>query len=177
MKRSLLGAVLQLTWVGLLAIAASGIVAGLMDSVLGADFVAGDFPGVTYTPARCADLEEYAPAGTSCNEAAALHHADETVSYRLAAGLPGALLVVVWLVGRRRLTGGTGERDAGLPLGFVATAGAAMFGIVGLALLALGLNLLVLGPGTGAGADLSAAIVSLSVAGVFATKLYRTLAT
>src|ERR1700674_2811960 len=172
-KRSLAGVLLLLAWVGLLAIGASGIVAGVMGSVFGADFVAGDFPGVTYTPARCADLQEYAPAGTSCNEAAALHHADETVTDRVAAGVLGTLVFVVWLLARRRFAAGASELGAGLPPGFVATAGLAMFGIVGLATLALGLNLLVLGPGTGAGADLSAAVVSLIVAGVFATKLYR----
>lgn len=173
--RSLAGAALLLTWVGLLAIGASGILAGAMGSAFGADFVAGDFPGVTYTPARCADLQEYAPPGTSCNQAAALHHEDETVSYRVGAGLLGALLLVLWFFARRRLAGGTGESAAGLPPGFIATAGLAMFGVVGLAMLALGLELLVLGPGTGAGADLSAAIASLGVAAVFATKLYRTL--
>jgi hypothetical protein len=174
--RSLTDAALLLTWVGLLAIGASGILAGAMGSAFGADFVAGDFPGVTYTPARCADLQEYAPAGTSCNQAAALHHQDETVSYRVGAGLLGALVFGVWFVARRRLAGGAGTLAAGLPQGFVATAGVAMFGIVGLATLALGLDLLVLGPGTGAGADLSAAVVSLIVAGVFATKVYRILA-
>lgn len=176
MMRSLAGAALLLTWVGLLAIGTSGILAGAMGSAFGADFVAGDFPGVTYTPARCADLQEYAPAGTSCTQAAALHHQDETVSYRLAAGLLGALVFVVWFFARRRLAGGTGEVAAGLPPGFVATAGLAMFGVVGLVLLALGLGLLVLGPGTGSGGDLSAAIVSLIVAGVFATRLYQILA-
>lgn len=175
-KRSLADVLLQLAWVGLLAIGASGILAGAMGIAFGADFVAGDFPGVTYTPARCADLQEYAPAGTSCNQAAALHHQDETVSYREGAGLLGALVFVLWFFARGRLAGGTGEVGAGLPPGFVATAGLAMFGVVGLVMLALGLGLLVLGPGTGAGADLSAAIVSLIVAGVFATRLYRTLA-
>lgn len=174
-KRSLLVALLQLAWVGLLAIGASGIVAGLMGSALGPDFVAGDFPGVTYTPARCADLQEYAPPGTSCNHAAAIHHQDETVSYRMGAGVLGAVVFAVWFVTRRRLAGDAGTASARLPLGFVATAGLAMFGIVGLATLASGLGLLVLGPETGAGADLSAAVVSLIVAGVFATKLHRIL--
>jgi hypothetical protein len=174
--RSLAGAALLLTWVGLLAIGASGILAAAMGSAFGADFVAGDFPGVTYTPARCADLQEYAAPGTSCNQAAALHHQDETVSYRMGAGLLGALVFGVWFVARRWPVGAASTIGAGLPPGFVATAGLAMFGIVGLATLALGLDLLVLGPGTGAGADLSAAVVSLLVSGIFATKLYRILA-
>ena len=174
-KRSLIGALLQLTWAGLLAIGASGVLAGAMDSAFGPDFVAGDFPGVTYTSARCADLQEYAPPGTSCNRAAALHHADETVSYRVGAGVLGVLVFGVWFVTRRRLAGEVGTTSRSLPPGFIATAGLAMFGIVGLATLASGLGLLVLGTDTGAGADLSAAIVSLSVAGAYASKLVRIL--
>lgn len=174
-RRSLVGAVLELTWVGLIAIGASGVIAGAMGSAFGADFVAGDFPGVTYTPARCADLQEYAPPGTSCNHAAAIHHEDETVSYRVGAGVLGALVFGLWFVTRRRLPGDVGTANAGLPPGFVATAGLAMFGIVGLATLASGLGLLVLGTGTGAGADLSAAVVSLIVAGTYATKLHGVL--
>jgi hypothetical protein len=174
-KRSLLGALLQLTWVGPLAIGASGVLAGAMGSAFGPDFVAGDFPGVTYTAARCADLQEYAPPGTSCNQAAALHHADETVSYRVGAGVLGVLAFGVRFLTRRHLAGDVGTASTGLPPGFIATAGMAMFGIVGLATLASGLGLLVLGPDTGAGTDLSAAIVSLSVAGAYASKLVRIL--
>lgn len=174
-RRSLAGAVLELAWVGLIAIGASGVLAGAMGDAFGPDFVAGDFPGVTYTPARCTDLQEYAPQATSCNHAAAIHHLDETVSYRVGAGVLGALVFGVWFMIRRRASD-VGTASAGLPPGFVATAGVAMFGIVGLATLASGLGLLVLGTATGAGADLSAAIVSLTVAAVFATRLFRVLA-
>jgi hypothetical protein len=51
-----------------------------------------------------------------------------------------------------------------------------LFGGVGLALLAQGLELLALGPSTGEGADLSAGIVSLLVAALFGVGLYRSLA-
>jgi hypothetical protein len=170
--RSLALAILFLAWVGFLAIAVSGALAAAMQTAFGAEFVAGDIPGVTYTADRCADLEEYAPAGTTCAEAAALHHADETVTYRLAAGVLGLILFVAWFFARRR---GQSRSDA-LPPGLLAGSGATLFGVVGLALLAQGLELLVLGPTAGEGADLSAGIVSLVVAAAFAMSLYRTLA-
>jgi hypothetical protein len=169
--RSLALGVLFLAWVGFVSIGASGVVAAGMQAAFGAGFLAGDLPDVTYTPDRCADLKEYAPSGATCEEAAALHHSDETVTYRLAAGVLGLLLLGVWLVARR------GARlGSGLPAGMIQGAGAALFGVVGLALLAQGLELLALGPGTGAGADLSAGIVSLAVALAFGIGLYRCLA-
>ncbi len=168
--RSLALGVLFLAWVGFVSIGVSGVVAAGMQAAFGAGFLAGDFPGVTYTPDRCADLKEYAPAGATCEEAAALHHSDETVTYRLAAGVLGLLLLGLWLVVRR----GAHPRS-GLPAGLVEAAGSAPFGVVGLALLAQGLELLALGPGTGEGADLSAGIVSLAVAALFGVRLYRSL--
>src|SRR4029077_12292888 len=116
-------------------------------------------------------LKEYAPSSATCADAAALHHSDETVTYRIAAGVLGLLLLGVWLVARRRVA-----PRGGLPAGMVEAAGSALFGVVGLALLAQGLELLALGPATGEGADLSAGIVSLVVAGLFGLGLYRSLA-
>jgi hypothetical protein len=163
---------LFLAWVGFVSIGVSGVVAAGTQAAFGAGFLAGDLPDVTYTADRCADLKEYAPSSASCEEAAALHHSDETVTYRLAAGVLGLLLLGVWVVARRR---GSQPGD-GLPAGMVAAAGCALFGVVGLALLAQGLELLAVGPNAGEGADLSAAVVSLVVAALFAIGLYRSLA-
>lgn len=171
--RSLALGVLFLAWVGFVAIGVSGVVAAGMQAAFGSGFLAGDLPDVTYTADRCTDLKEYAPAGATCAEAAALHHSDETVTYRLAAGVLGLLLLGVWLVVRRRNAAPPGA----LPPGLVEAAGTALFGVVGLALLAQGFELLVLGPGTGEGADLSAGIVSLVVAALFAIGLFRSLGT
>src|SRR5438128_10119480 len=141
--RSLALGVLFLAWVGFVSIGVSGVVAAGMQAAFGAGFLAGDLPGVTYTADRCADLQEYAPSGASCDEAAALHHSDETVTYRLAAGVLGLLLLSLWVIARRRTTAADG-----LPSGIVDAAGCALFGVVGLALLAQGLELLALGPST-----------------------------
>jgi len=170
--RSLVLGVLFLTWVGFVSIGVSGVLAAGMQAAFGAGFLAGDLPGVAYTADRCADLQEYAPSGATCEEAAALHHSDETVTYRLAAGVLGLLLLGMWVVARRR----TAARGDGLPSGMVEAAGCAVFGVVGLALLAQGLELLAIGPGAGEGADLSAGIVSLLVAALFGVGVHRTLA-
>ena len=55
------------------------LVAEVFGRVFGAAFVAGDAPGVTYTPARCADYFEYFPRASDCTQAAALHHWGEVV--------------------------------------------------------------------------------------------------
>lgn len=170
--RSLALGILFLAWVGFVAIGVSGVVAAGMQAAFGPGFLAGDLPDVTYTADRCADLKEYAPPGATCEEAAALHHSDETVTYRLAAGILGLFLLGAWLVARRR--GASGGR---LPPGLLEAAGTALFGVVGLALLAQGLELLALGPRTGEGADLSAGVVSLVVAALFGVGLYRSLVT
>ena len=82
----------------------------------------------------------------------------------------GLVLLGLWVLVRRRGALGPGR----LPDGLVAGAGCATFGVVGLALLAQGLELLALGPSSGEGADLSAGIVSLVVAVLFGRSLYRT---
>ncbi len=160
---------------GLLAIGASGLVAWAMGRLFGKAFVAGDVPGVTYTRARCADLFEYAHGARSCFEAAAFHHYDETVWYRVAAGVLGlfALSGLVWT--RRRFRWRLAASAGRLPAAFPATVGVTAFGLAGLALLADGTNRLAQGVDTGGGASLSAAVVALGVALACGIVLYRTL--
>jgi hypothetical protein len=158
-----------LTWVGLLAIGASGVVTGAMSAAFGPEFVAGDLPGVTYTPERCAEFQSATPPGTTCAKAAALHHNDEVVGYRVDAGVLGIIVFIGWWIARRRSPAGAGA----LPPGLVSGAGTAMFGVVGLGLAVLGTSMLPIG--SGAGAYLSAGLVSLIVALVFAARLYSEL--
>ena len=56
----------MLACVGLLAVGGSGAIAAVVNATLGPDFVSGDLPGNTYTPDRCSDLMEYAPAASTC---------------------------------------------------------------------------------------------------------------
>ena len=165
--------------VGLLAIGASGAAAAVMGALWGKGFVAGDPSGVTYTPARCADLFEYVPHATSCEAAATSHHFDEIVGYRLATGALGLGLLGVVVVARRRRRRATGMRaSAGprmLPPAVAPTVGLSLFGVAA-ALLGLdGANRLVQGVSHGGGGQLSGALVSVAVAGWFGRRLLTTL--
>jgi hypothetical protein len=160
--------------VGLIAIGVSGLIAEAFGRLFGYGFVAGDLPGVTYTPQRCAEYLEYFPKLRSCSEAATLHHFGEIVEYRVAAGVLGLLLLSVYLLLRRR------DRDAqfALPNGFSATIGTALFGFAAGVLLLKSLNAVVIGARTGTAAPgvggwLSAALVALAVATVYARLFYR----
>jgi hypothetical protein len=86
---------------GLVVIGVSGLVSWAIVALAGPGFLAGDVNGVTYTAARCADFLGFFPEAGSCAAAAAMHHSDEIVSERLAAGILGLLLLLVWLLVRR----------------------------------------------------------------------------
>lgn len=161
--------VLMLIWVGLVSIGLSGLVASAMTAGLGPAFVAGDLPGVTYSPGRCTELQEYAPSATTCAEAAAIHHADEVATYRIGVGVLGLGFLAGWGLARRRWP------HARVPATLAPAAGAAAFGVVGLALLALALSAAAQGLDTGVGGYLSAAAISLPVSVVFGLGLYRIL--
>lgn len=144
--------------IGMSAIGASGLVAGVLGSAFSQRFVAGDTNGVSYTAARCADFLSYVPHAGSCEAAATAHHFDEVVSYRLAAGVLGLLALGGWWLLRRRL----GRRRRGvLPEGFVPTIGATLFGLAACALLGLGGLPVLLGRPAGTGELLSGGMVAL----------------
>jgi hypothetical protein len=155
--------------IGLLAIGASGLLAG----AFGAGFVAGDMPGVTYTPARCADFERLHPESSDCTAAAIAHHYDEVVEYRVAAGVLGALSLALWFGLRATLR--ENERTSTLPRTFTSTVGASVFGVAALALLGLSLMQVLFRYANQTGALLSGGIVSGVVAIYFAGTLLREL--
>lgn len=148
--------------VGAIAVGLSGLVSELFGRLWGAGFVSGDLPGVAYTAARCAVLQTPHP-GLDCAQAAAAHHWGEVVEYRVAFGVLGLVLLIVW----RYL-----PRSVRLPAGLAPLVGAAAF------LLAAGgtgvqaLNAAVQG-GQGVGAWLSAVAVALPLAAAFAVAALR----
>jgi len=163
---SLILAAVLLVGVGLLAVGASGAIAGAGRAAWGDRFVAGNAPDVRDTASRCADLREYAPAATSCVDAAASHHSDEVVGYRIGAGVLGAVVLAAWALARRR------DRGTTLPPTLVPAIGATAFGGVAAALSVEGIDALVrYGAEAGAGQWLSGAIVAWAVAASFAGKL------
>ncbi len=167
----LAGVFTRLAAIGLLAIGMSGLFAGLLGTLFGETFVAGDAPGVTYTQARCADYLEYEPGARTCEQAATLHHYGEIVDYRIAAGIIGLLVLVGYLLARKR--GWTTTPH--LPEGFAATVGASVFGLAAAGLLLQSLNQFVVGETAGVGGYLSGGVVSLVVACGFGLSLARLL--
>jgi hypothetical protein len=162
--RDLLRPVTLLAAVGLVAVGVSGVVAEVMGRVWGPSFVAGDLPGTTYTPARCAYFQEYFPS-SSCLASAAQHHWGEVVQYRVAAGVLGLVLLVVWrwLPKRRPL-----------PRGILTTTAVGVFGLATLVLAGETLN----ASGSrayGAGQWLSAAVVAAGVTAGVALWMVRDL--
>lgn len=175
--RQLVGTVVLLAGFGLVAVGASGALAGALGGMFGEAFVSGDPPGVTYTPQRCAELHVLASQAVDCAQAAVVHHFDEIVFQRVDAGILGVLVVgVSWLV--RRLTGRRGDPPAPpsrLPDGFVPVAGAALFGVGALASLGLGAAQLLAGLSDGVGELLATGTVSLVAFVGFAVPLLRTI--
>jgi hypothetical protein len=165
--------------VGLVAVGASGALAWGAGAALGKEFVAGDAPGVTYTPARCAEYFQLSPGSDTCVEAATSHHFDEVTGQRIDVGVLGVLVLGVWAGARRwvRRRAAASSAARGLPDGFAATVGAALFGAAAVITLPGGiLELILTGPAAGAGNLLSAGVVSLAALVAFTLALSRSLA-
>ena len=159
--------------IGLVAIGVSGAVAAAMGAVADKSFVAGDQPGVTYTPERCAEYLEYQPHAATCADAAVAHHYDEVVWYRVDAGVLGLVtLAVWWFVRHRRLRAG---RPESLPPVLVALTGTVLFGVAAAGLLGGGAMQATVGGGSSAGQMLSGGVVAAAVAIGFAAWLVRSL--
>jgi hypothetical protein len=140
----------------------SGVVSELFGRIWGAGFVAGDLPGVAYTAARCAVLQ--APyAGLDCAQAAAEHHWGEVVEYRVVLGVLGLVLLLIWWLL---------PRDPALPAGLAPSLAAAAFLLAAAATGVQALNAAVQG-WQGTGAWLSAVVVALPLAVVFAVAALR----
>ena len=157
--------------VALVAIGVSGALAEVFGRVFGPGFVAGDLPGTTYTPQRCAYFLEYFPQARTCGQAAALHHWGEVVEYRVAAGVLGLLVLVATIPWRRR-------RDSGylgvLPDGVPATVAASLYAVAAAILLLQSLDADLVAGGAGNGQWLSGGLVALVMAVGYGSVLYRT---
>lgn len=160
--RTFVRPIVGLAAVGAIAVGVSGALSELLGRIWGAGFVAGDLPGVAYTVARCAVLQAPYP-GLDCAQAAAEHHWGEVVEYRVALGVLGLVLLLVW-----RLL----PREAALPSGLAPSLAAAAFLLAGAATGFQALDAAVQG-WQGTGAWLSAAVVALPLAAVFAVAALR----
>lgn len=175
-RQTALQAFLALMLVGsfiFIGIGLSGVAAAAGAAIYGPGFIAGDPPGVVYTAERCADFFEFHPEAGTCQEAAIAHHLDETVGYRLSTGVLGVLALAGWwslktILGRRRFGPPT------IPPLFVPVSTLILFTAAFILLGGLGTMILVSsGLGSGAGAFISAAAVSLVAAIGFGTWVLR----
>ena len=88
--------------VGLIAIGVSGAACQVVGWRMGDHALAADQASAHLSVARCDDLTEYYPTKT-CAAAEMAHHADEIVSYRIAAGVLGVVALAGYLLLRRQL--------------------------------------------------------------------------
>jgi hypothetical protein len=157
---------LQFVAIGLLAIGVSGALAAGTRALWGDRFLAGDFGGQTYTAARCEDLREYAPSAATCRDAAAIHHTDEVIVGRIAAGVLGIGVLGLWVLLRRR------GQHAALPAALVPAIGVTAFGLAAAMCAVFAFNCLrVDARASGAGQWLTAGLVSGVLALWFGSRL------
>jgi hypothetical protein len=167
---SLATTLLGLAAIGFIAIGFSGALAWGLGAVTDKDFVWSEPPGVTYTAERCQDFFRFYPEANTCTDAATAHHYDEVVYQRMHIGVLGLLALAAYFVLRRW------RRPRRMPAAFAPTIGAALFGLAGCGLTLLAIGQAAVDGTGGAGADLSAGLVSLAIAAVFSFKLLPLLA-
>jgi hypothetical protein len=129
---AVLGELVMSAWklgsIALLAVAGSGLVAFVMNGLLGRQFVGGNPRSSGVIPAgTCHYWMSIWPAAHSCAQAATLEISSDAVSLRLLALIPGLVALEGYVLARRYLRK-RGWRGDGLPDGFVPTVAACLFG-------------------------------------------------
>lgn len=152
---------LLLAGIGGLAVGVSGLIAAVVRAVAGSRALVDVAPGQALSAADCARWLAADPGAGSCRNAAVADWAAETVFYRLAAGLLGAVCVLAYVWLRRR--GGWNE----LPPAVSDTVALTLFAAAGVWTLAMGIDAFSVSAGNGSGQWLSAAPVALVAAAVF----------
>jgi hypothetical protein len=166
----------QLATIAVLAVAGSGLVALVMNQLLGPQFVGGSPAAERRNPAgACAHWLSIWPQAHGCGQAAMLEISSDAVDLRLFTLLPGLVLLAGYLLARR-CQRRRGWRADLLPDAFVPTVAACLFGglTVGLAYFAVAAPSAATQSG-GAGSFLSAAVVTLLVTLAFVPSLRRAL--
>lgn len=168
--RGLAGQVLRsatlLGAIGAMAVGASGVVAGLIYLIGGANSIV-TVPAAVLTPQNCARWLSQ-QTGADCHQAALSDWAFETVYVRLALGLAGVLLLIAYRSGRRRWPG-----NSGLTPIVTDTAATLAFAVAGLWTTGLGVDAVIVSGGQGAGQWLSAAPIALAAAAFYCTRLAK----
>lgn len=160
-----------LAGIGGLAVGVSGLIAAVVRAVAGSRALVDVAPGQALSATDCARWLAADPGAGSCRNAAVADWAAETVVYRIAAGLLGAVCVLAYVWLRRR-----GER-AVLPPAVGNTVALTLFAAGGVWTLAMGVQTFSVSSGEGSGQWLSASPVALVAAAVFGWRVLRDLRT
>jgi hypothetical protein len=154
----------KLGWMGMFAIAGSGLVALAMNHLFGRAFVGQAPAGAAYPAVRCQYWLSIWHGAHTCAQAATLESSSDAVSLRvIGGGAAGLLLLAGYLVARaiwrRRM-----PPAPALPLVFAPAAAAAVFGLGALGLGVITATGSPVGVPSGPGAYLSGALAAAAVA-------------
>jgi hypothetical protein len=164
LARQLVASGLLLGAIGGIAVGISGVVSAVMEAIGGSTFIVNISSSTHLAPSDCARWLSQDPSAHSCYQAALSDWSFEVVGYRLFVGVLGLLALAAFFLLRRRRHFGT------LPASVVDTIAVTLFGLAGLWTLGLGVDWLAQGH-NGVGQWLSAAPVSLALAGYFGFRL------
>jgi hypothetical protein len=169
LARQVLGSAVLLGSVGAIAVGISGVLAAALQAIGGARLLVGDPSSSAMTGSACARWFQGDPHAASCAAAAVSDWSSETIWYRIAFGVLGA---VVLAVGHRYLARGSGRL---LPAQVRDTIAVTLFLAAGVATTALGIDAIATASGHGSGKWLSAAPVALGAAALYGLRLSRAL--
>lgn len=170
--RQVVASGLLLGGIGAVAVGISGLVAWLIRVIGGEQTLVSNPSSGTLSPGNCARWLGGYPSSAGCRAAAMHDWADEIVFGRIAAGVLGLIALGAFVLVRRRWVRRS-ARPALLPALVSDTIGATAFGVAWLWTLGLGVDATVVSHGDGSGQWLSAAVVAMAVAVVFAVRLIR----
>jgi hypothetical protein len=160
----------SLSAVGAIAVGVSGVVAAVMRE-LGAsnEFIAGTRATDHLSATDCARWLAGSPHAHTCAQAALNDWAWETVGYRIAFGVLGALALAALQLARHRSL--RLRAWTPLPSAVVDTIATTLFGLAAICLVGLSIDAWISNAGHGAGQWLSAAPVAAAAALLFGSRL------
>lgn len=171
MAIDLIMAAWKLAWMGMLAVAVSGVVALGMNALLGRSFVGAAPAGTRFAAAQCRYWMLNWPGAHTCARAAMLESSSDAVSLRvLTGGVAGLVLLAGYLVARQVYRR---RAVSVLPRGFFPLAAIAVFGFGAAALGVAAVTGVPLGAQSGPGFYLSGSLAALAVAAGYAIRTRR----
>jgi hypothetical protein len=179
MRRGGIAAVIDLSmaaWklgsLGLLAVGVSGLVAAAMNVAFGRSFVGAPPSGTTFGAAACKYWLSIWPSAHSCAQAAMLENSSDAVSLRVAAGMGGLALLVLYLLARRFQRRYRPGREI-LTVRFFPKLATACFAVIAVGLTLATVFGVSLGVPAGPGSYLSGAVAALAMALAYGSRWVR----